>query len=490
VIRFFRKSLIREEAMEHVAGRSRYQSELMPPSLDEVIGFGNVVRVIDGFVDGLDLRRLEFQRVETAATGRPPYAPGDLLKLYIYGYMNQMRSSRRLEREAQRNLEVCWLIDRLRPCFKTIADFRRDHAQAIVATCREFIRFCRDQSMMGGAIAAIDGTKIFAVASRKKVVTAKALEERLAAVEAKVRDHLKAMDEADREEGEEDEARVDVKAAIEALEQQRKNIQRQAEALTLDGSRQRVEGEEEARLMRTPRHGPQVAYNAQIAVASQHKLIAAFELTNEGNDERQLYPMAVEAKEALEVATLTVVADTGYSNGEQGEQCARDGIVAIVPRPVVVNPKGEGLFTREAFAYDAAADAYRCPAGRTLTRFKVSNTEKKWEYRTSACGDCALKTQCTKAAQRSIVRGFYENARQAMDARAKADRSWMKLRLGLVEHPFATMKWMMGSPRFLVRGLTKAKSELALGVLGFNLKRMMTIVGAPRLIVALAAGAG
>jgi transposase len=459
-------------------------------SLDEVVGFGNVVRVTDGFVDGLDLRRLEFQRVETAATGRPPYAPGDLLKLYIYGYMNQMRSSRRLEREAQRNLEVCWLIDRLRPSFKTIADFRRDHAQAIVATCREFIRFCRGQSMMGGAIAAIDGTKILAVASRKKVVTVKALEERLAAIEAKVRDHLKAMDEADREEGEEDEARVDVKAAIEALEQQRADIQRQAEALTLDGLRQRVEGEEEARLMRTPRHGPQVAYNAQIAVDSKHKLIAAFELTNEGNDERQLYPMAVEAKEALEAECLTVVADTGYSNGEQGEQCARDGIVAIVPRPVVVNPTGKGLFTREAFTYDAAEDAYRCPAGQILTRFKVSNTEKKWEYRTSACGDCALKTQCTKAAQRSIVRGFYENARQAMDARAKADRSWMKLRLGLVEHPFGTMKWMMGSPRFLVRGLTKAKSELALGVLGFNLKRMVTLVGAPRLLEALAEGAG
>ena len=490
MIRFFRKSLIREEAMEHVAGRSRYQSELMPPSLDEVIGCGNVVRVIDGFVDGLDLRGLEFQRVETAATGRPPYAPGNLSKLYIYGYMNQMRSSRRLEREAQRNLEVCWLIDRLRPSFKTIADFRRDHAQAIVATCREFIRFCRGQSMMGGAIAAIDGTKILAVASRKEVVTAKALEERLAAVEAKVRDHLKAMDEADREEGEEDEARVDVKAALETLEQQRADIQRQAEALTLDGLRQRVEGEEEARLMRTPRHGPQVAYNAQIAVDSKHKLIAAFELTNEGNDERQLHPMAVEAKQALDVESLTVVADTGYSNGEQGEQCARDGIVAIVPRPVVVNPKGEGLFTREAFAYDAAEDAYRCPAGQTLTRFKVSNTEKKWEYRTSACGDCALKTQCTKVAQRSIVRGFHEEARQAMDARAKADRSWMKLRLGLVEHPFGTMKWMMGSPRFLVRGLTKAKSELALGVLGFNLKRMVTILGAPRLIEALAAGAG
>jgi transposase len=198
VIRFFRKSLIRGAAMEHVAGRSRFQSELMPPSLDEIVGCDHVVRVIEAFVDGLDLRALGFARVETAATGRPPYAPGDLLKLYVYGYMNQMRSSRRLEREAQRNLEVHWLVDRLRPSFKTIADFRRDHAEAIVAACREFVRFCRGQSMLGGAIAAIDGTKMAAVASRKKVVTPKALEERLTAVEAKIREHLEAMDEADR----------------------------------------------------------------------------------------------------------------------------------------------------------------------------------------------------------------------------------------------------------------------------------------------------
>jgi len=475
--------------MEHIAGRSRYQSELMSPSLDEIVGSDHAVRVIDAFVETLDLAGLGFAHVETAATGRPPYAAGDLLKLYVYGYMNQMRASRRLEREAARNLEVHWLIDRLRPSFKTIADFRKDHAEAIVAACREFVRFCRRQSLLGATIAAIEGTKIGAVASRKKVVTAKTLEERQAAVEAKIREHLQAMDEADALEEGEAEERVDVKAAVAALEQQKQDIQRQAEELARQGLSQRVEGEEEARLMRTHHSGPQVAYNAQIAVDSANKLIAAFDLTNEGNDERQLYPMAEQAKQALEAENLTVVADTGYSNGEQAEQCDAAGITAVVPRPITVNPKGEAFFTREAFAYDPANDSYRCPAGQTLTRFKVSRTEKKKEYRTSACGDCPLKARCTKAAQRSIVRSFYEDARQAMDDRAKADRTWMKLRLGRVEHPFGTMKWMMGAPRFLVRGLKKAKSELALTVLGFNLKRAMTILGAEPLIEALAGGA-
>jgi transposase len=474
--------------MEHVAGRSRYQSELMSPSLDDIVEDDNAVRVIDAFVDSLDLRHLGFARVETAATGRPPYAPGDLLKLYVYGYMNQMRSSRRLEREAERNLEVLWLIDRVRPSFKTIADFRRDHAQAIVAACREFIRFCRGQSLMGGLVAAIDGTKITAVASRKQVVTAKALQQQLAATDEKIQAHLKAMDEADRlEESQEGKAPAKVKEALEALEREKKAIQRQVEEWAQEGLSQRVKGEEEARLMRTPHHGSQVAYNAQIAVDSKHKLIAAFELTNEGNDERQLYAMAIEARRALEAESLTVVADTGYSNGEQGEQCAKDGIVAVVARPITVNPRGEGLFTREAFAYDATNDNYRCPAGQTLSCFKVSQTEKNKVYRTFACADCPLKGQCTNAAQRSIVRSFYEDARQAMDSRAKADPRWMKLRLGLVEHPFGVMKWMMGNPGFLVRGLKKAKSELALGVLGFNLKRTMAILGVAGLLEALAA---
>lgn len=473
--------------MAHVAGQSRYQVELVAPALDDLVAYDHPVRVIDAFVETLNLRDLGFSRVEAEATGRPPYAPGDLLKLYVYGYMNQMRSSRRLEREAARNLEVMWLINRVQPSFKTIADFRKDNADAIVKTCRAFVLFCRRQSLMAGEVVAIDGTKIAAVASSKQVITPEKLAERLAAAERKIKEHLQAMDEADRQEEAEPTDRVDVAKALEALEAQRATIQQQARELAERHLKQRVEGEREARLMRTAREGRQVAYNAQIAVEGEHKLIAAFDLTNECNDERQLLPMAQQARQALGVETLTVVADTGYSNGQQASQCAEAGITAIAPRPETVNPKGEQFFTRDAFAYDAAADAYRCPAGRTLTCGRVSQTEQKKEYWTKACPDCPLKARCTAANRRSIVRSFHEDARQAMHERAAADPKWMRLRRCLVEHPFGTMKWMMGRPRFLVRGLKKAGSEWALGVLGYNIKRTIQILGPNRLIEALKA---
>jgi transposase len=208
--------------MAHVAGQSRYQAELVAPALDELVGSDHPVRVIDAFVETLDLRELGFARVDAEATGRPPYAPGDLLRLYIYGYMNQMRSSRRLEREAVRNLEVMWLIDRVQPSFKTIADFRKDHADAIIAMCRAFVLFCRRQSLMAGETVAIDGTKIAAVASFKQVITPKKLADRLAAVERKIKEHLEAMDEADRQE-ESEAGGMDVAKALASLEAQRRD---------------------------------------------------------------------------------------------------------------------------------------------------------------------------------------------------------------------------------------------------------------------------
>jgi transposase len=471
--------------MAHVVGRSRDQGELIPQTLDELISADHPVRVIDGFVDTLDLSALGFAGVEPEAMGRPSYSPGDLLKLYIYGYMNQMRSSRRLEREAQRNMEVHWLVHQLRPSFKTIADFRRDHPDAIVKVSKAFVQFCRSLSLVGKGTVAIDGTKIWAAASRKKVITPKLLAEREAAVERKITAYLEAMNEADQEEADDPADEVDVPAALKALEAQRETLRRQAKELKDAGLKQRVEGESEARLMRTPRHGHQVAYNAQTAVDSEHKLIVAFDLTNEGNDERQLYPMASLAKQALEAESLTVAADTGYSNGEQGEACEQAGILAIAPRPEVVNPRGETLFTRDDFVYDAQSDAYRCPAGETLNCVKVSKTEKKKDYGTKACEDCPIKAQCTRGARRTISRGFHEDARQAMHARASADPKWMKIRRCTAEHPFGTLKWMMGSPRFLVRGLKKAGGELALSVVGYNLKRAIRILGVERMLQAL-----
>jgi transposase len=470
--------------MTHVCGQSRYQSTLFPEVLDEVVAGDSQVRVIDAFVEALDLAGLGFGRVEAEATGRPPYAPGDLLKLYLYGYLNQMRSSRRLEREAGRNVEVLWLINRVTPSFKTIADFRKDNAKAIVGVCRAFIRFCREQALFGAELLAIDGTKIAAVASRKKVITPQRLAKMNEAIDRKIAEYLAAMDEADRQEPAKGPAGADVTAAIAALRKQRVKLQSQAQELAQRGLKQLVEGESEARLMRTPR-GHQVAYNAQTVVDAEHKLIAAFELTNDGNDYQQLYPMAVAGKEAVAAEQVTAVADTGYSNGEQGERCTQAQITAIVPRPATVNPEGKQYFSRDRFTYDTEADSWCCPAGATLTRRKVSHTQHKKEYWTDACKGCALKSQCTDAARRVIVRDFYEDAREAMHQRAAGDPVWMKHRREMAEHPFGTMKWLMGHPRFLVRGLKKARSELALGVLSYNLKRVIKILGVPALLEAL-----
>jgi transposase len=473
--------------MAHVSGQSRLQTTLFPETLEDFVADDHLVRVIDAFVDSLDLAELGFTKVEAEATGRPPYWPGDLLKLYIYSYLNQVRSSRRLAREARRNLEVLWLINRVTPAFKTIADFRKDHAEAIVGVCRAFIRFCREQALFAGEVVAIDGTKIAAVASRKQVMTPKRIAQMTTAIDRKIGEHLAAMAEADRQEEKEEHVsdEVDVKAAVMQLQGQREKLQRLAQTLSKEGVSQMVMSEREAKLMRTAHHGHQVAYNAQTVVDGGHSLIVAFNLVNDGNDHRQLYPMAQQGKQVLAVERVKVVADAGYSNGEQGEHCEQEGITAIVPRPKTVNPEGAEYFSRDRFAYDAASDSWRCPAGETLTRRKVSHSEHKNEYWTRACSGCRLKPQCTKAAKRVIVRSFYEDAREAMHQRAIQDPQWMKRRRETVEHPFGGIKWLMGHPRFLVRGLIKAKAELALAILGYNLKRTIKILSVPVLLNAL-----
>lgn len=471
--------------MAHVTGQSRYQSTLFPEVLDEAVGRDDPVRVIDAFVDTLDLAELGFSKAVAEEMGRPPYAPGDLLKLYIYGYLHRIRASRRLEAETFRNVQVMWLLNRLTPSFKTLADFRKEHAEAIVRVCRAFIRFCREQSLFGAELLAIDGTKIAAVASRKQVMTPQRIEKMNAAIDRKIAEYLESMDEADRREAGSAGKAVDVAAAIEALKAQKARLQAQAQELAARGLKQMVMTEPQARLMRTP-HGHAVAYNAQSVVDAEHKLIVAFDLTNEGNDLQQLHPMAVRGKEAVGADEVTVVADVGYSNGEHGMRCEQDKITAIVPRPETVNPKGSQYFSRDRFSYDHKSDSWRCPAGATLSLYKTSQTKQKKEYTSRACSTCALKAQCTDTARRVIVRHFYEDAREAMHQRAGADPVWMKQRRETAEHPFGTMKWLMAGPRFLVRGLKKAKAELALGILTYNLKRVTNILGVPALLAALA----
>jgi transposase len=474
--------------MVHVTGQSRDQLALIPTTLNEAVSADHPVRVIDGFVDSLDLKKIGFCGVVAEEMGRPSYAPDDLLKLYVYGYVNRVRSSRALEREAKRNVEMMWLVRGLTPAFKTIADFRKDHPEAIVEVCRNFIRFCRELSLVGGTLIAIDGTKIEAVASRKQVITPKNVAQKMAVLDGKIAAHLAAMDQADQEEQKDDSTAMDkaeVAEALRVLREKREKAQQHADRLAAQELSQLVLTEPDAKLMRTARHGHQVAYNAQTVVDADNKLIVAFDLVNDGNDQRQLHPMAMQGKQALEVEQVTAVADAGYSNGEHGQRCENDGITAIVPRHETVNPEGEQYFSRDRFIYNASSDSWQCPAGETLTCREISHTERKKKYWSNGCGGCPLKPQCTQAAKRLVVRHFYEDAREAMHQRATRDQAWMKHRREIVEHPYGTIKWLLGYPRFLVKGLKKAKAELALVIMGYNLKRVLNILGVAAVLQAL-----
>ena len=454
--------------MSHIEGRSRTQTSLLPPALEDYVPREHVARVIDAFVEGLPLAALGFERTAPAATGRPGYSAAGLLKLYLYGYQQRVRSSRSLMRECERNVEVMWLVQELKPSYKTIACFRSDHAEALVSVCGAFVQLCRGASLLGGKTVAIDGTKVDAVASRKRHVTKK----KLAKAEAKVKAYLASLDEADASEEEETPDPAAMKALLETL--QSKEARLKLLGALLGDASQVVEGEPEAKLMRTPT-GSRVAYNAQIAVDAEHHLVVHAAVTNEGNDKEQLLPMALGAKAALKVETLAGLADTGYSSGSQLAGCEAHGIEAAVPRPAQTNTRDGALYGREAFTYRAETDDYVCPAGQVLRRQRDTKAGTKRYWQASACRDCSLKDQCTRGAYREVTRTVHEDAVEAASKRMTRERCIE--RSSLVEHPHGTMKWMMGVPRFLVRGLRKVRGEYALVVTSYNLKRALKVLG-------------
>ncbi len=470
--------------MEHIRGQSRQQSSLFPEVLDDFIPASHPVRVIDAFVDSLDLKALGFAKVETAATGRPPYHPADMLKLYLYGYLNQVRSSRRLERESARNLELLWLLKRLCPDFKTIANFRKESPEAIVGVCRAFTRFCREQELFGAELIAIDGSKFKAAASKKAVYTPKRIKRELKRLDARIGAYLKALDAADAAEPETPGAGSTAEA-LAVLQQRRNALQALAADMSEQGTKQQVATEPEAKLMRKAGGGHGVSYNVQTAVDAKHKLIVTHDVTNEGNDQRRLSPTARAVKQALEVKRVTVVADVGYQNGEHGAECEADGITAVVPSQRPVNPCGP-FFDKSRFIYDPAHDQYRCPAGAVLRVYKTDPKLKVRYYSTPACETCPLRGQCTRARRRTINRHFYADQVEAMNRRAAENPELMSQRRCLSEHPFGTMKRMMGDGRFLMRGLTHVKTEMALSVLSYNLMRVTNILGVPALCARLA----
>lgn len=459
--------------MGYVRGEGRDQGSLFPVRLDELIPEQHLVRVIDAFVERLELGVLGFERAEPAATGRPAYHPGDLLKLYLYGYLNRVRSSRRLERECQRNVEVMWLLGKLAPDHKTIAEFRRANGKGVRAACASFVRFCRGAGLLGGEWVAIDGSKFQAVAAKGKAFTRKQLERDQARLEERVTAYLAELDRCDREEGQERIGEDRLKAALDALEDGATVLRLMQAA----GQEQYVVGEPDAKLMRAGA-GHQVAYNVQSAVDAKHALVVAHEVTSEATDNRSLEPMAKAAKDALGADTLKVVADAGYSSGAQAAACEAAGIEPYVPPNRSDSPGGGTLFDRTQFVYDAKSDAFRCPAGQLLVRKQLMRNERAVLYTTEACASCRLKKQCTSGRQRHIMRHLFEEALQRLRRRIEEHPEAMKLRRATAEHPFGTIKYQIfGTPRFLIRSRWAAGTEMALAVLVYNLKRAANVLG-------------
>ena len=469
--------------MGFVRGEDRQQNALFPVSLEEMVPSDHACRVIDAFVRHLPLAALGFGHARPKATGRPPYDPADLLKLYLYGYLHQVRSSRRLEQECLRNVEVMWLLGRLAPDHKTIAQFRKDNGDALKRAGATFVRFCQGAGLVRGDWVAVDGSKFQAVASRKAVVWKKDLARRQAAVEQRIAAYLQSLDAADQTESE-GPSDAEVRCALAVLRDERRALR--AMQAALGEASHRVASEPESRSM--PGQGP--GYNVQTAVDGAHALIVAHEVVNEATDNRQLQPMGEAARDALQAERLDVLADAGYSNGAQAEALEAQGIHPHVPANRAINNQGDGgLFDRRRFTYDADTDTYRCPAGQTLVRKQRMSRDRVVMYaaRAEDCRDCPLKSQCTAAARRLLTRHDHEAALQRMDERATPEA--MRRRRCTVEHPFAALKYrIFGHPRFLMRGLAGAKAEMAIATLVWNLKRAMTVLGGAELDRRLATG--
>jgi transposase len=461
--------------MGYVRGESRDQSQLFPLSLDDLVPADHPCRVIDAFVSYLDLPALGFGKARAAATGRPPYSPSDLLKLYLYGYLNRVRSSRRLERECQRNVEVMWLINRLVPDHKTIAEFRRHNGKGLRGAGVAFVRFCQKVGLIKGDWVAIDGSKFQAVASYKSVADQRRLQQEYQRLEQKIALYLDALDQADASEREADIAPDAVRTALALLQQEQANIAAVVEQMEGCGESRVILGEPEARLMKG--RGP--SYNLQSAVDAEHALIVSHALTNEVTDNRSLQPMSEAVSEVLGKDTFNVVADAGYSSGDQIAGLEARGIVPHVPANRAVNNQGDGkLFDRSRFDYDVATDTLCCPAGKTLIRKQLDRTQKTVIYtaRADDCANCPLKSQCTTRRVRLVSRHLHEDAMNRMMLRTTA--AVMRLRRSTVEHPFATLKYnILEKPRLLMRGLWGAGTEMALATLVYNLKRAMKVLG-------------
>ena len=466
-----------------IEGEGRNQITLMPACLEDYIDADNPVRVIDLFVDELDLVGLGFESTIAASTGRPGYHPSLLLKIYIYGYLNRIQSSRRLEREAQRNVELMWLTGRLSPDFKTIADFRRNNGKGIRNVCKRFVALCRQLNLFSQAIVAIDGSKFKAVNNRDKNFTPHKLEQRMKQIDESIERYLNALDTADRTQPADVEARTaHLQEKLSKLKKQMQYLRGIEEQLKLQPDKQLSQTDPDARSMATSGRGTgMVGYNVQAAVDTKNHLIVAHEVTNLGHDRTQLASMALQSREALEVEDMEAIADRGYYKGPEILKCVEAGITPSVPKTMTSDNKAKGLYDKRDFVYIKQNNEYRCPAGERLI-YRHSSTEEGMKidcYYASylTCQQCTLKAQCTTGKERRVKRWEHEGVLDAMQDRLDANPGKMKQRRCTVEHVFGTLKFWMGSAHFLMKRLRHVGTEMSLHVLSYNLRRVINILG-------------
>ncbi len=475
-----------------VEGIDRSQSTMFPESLDDYVAEDNPVRVIDVFVDELDLGDLGFERVNPRTTGRPSYHPSVLLKLYVYGYLNRVQSSRRLEHEAGRNVEVMWLTTRLVPDHKTIADFRKDNGPAIRKVCSRFVQLCRRVGLLAEASVAIDGSKFKAVNNRDRNFTRAKMQRRMAQIEESVARYLQQLDSADRQEPS---LALASKAArlTEKIAKLRQEMQR-LEAVNSEmldrPDRQISLTDPDARSMATSGRGSGVVgYNVQASVDTTHHLIVTHDVTNSGSDRSQLARMGKKTKATLETDTLDVVADRGYFNSEEILACVEADITVTLPKPMTSGSRSKGRFVKQDFRYVAADDVYICPAGERL-KYYYANEEKGLtlrRYWTNTCQTCAIKDKCTTGKQRRVTRWEHEHLLEDVQRRLDENPQAMRQRRETVEHPFGTIKARMGATHFAMRTLKNVRTEMALHVLAYNLTRVINILGTGPLMAAMRA---
>jgi transposase len=472
-----------------IEGECRTQTTLLPERLDDYITDTNPLRIVDVFVDELDLGTLGFDGVEPAVTGRPAYHPAVLLKLYIYGYLNRIQSSRRLEKETQRNVELMWLVGRLTPDFKTIARFRKDNGKAIRSVCRQFVMLCQQLGLFSEAVVAIDGSKFKAVNHRDRNFTSAKLQRRMEEIESSINRYLTALDTADRQEPSVAQAKTEqLQDKIVALKAQMQALQDIEVQLHQTHDKQISLTDPDARSMKTRGTG-MVGYNVQTAVDTKHHLIAAHEVTHIGIDRDQLTSMAKKARTAMDVQDLTVIADWSYFKSEEILACHETGITALVPKCKTAGAKAAGRFDKADFIYDAENNIYRCPAGQTLIwrSSRIENGLNLHRYWSSCCQQCDIKAQCTPGTERRVARWEHEDVLETMQRRLDQAPESMRIRRQTVEHPFGTLKAWMGTTHFLTKELKNVSTEMSLHVLAYNMKRVMNILGAPAMIEAIRA---